>query len=412
MKLTKKIDKKFVKFLFVGALNTLVGYLLYAIFVSTPLPQWVALFCAYVFGVLWNFKTTGTLVFKNKNNGLIFKFIGAYVFTFFVNLLFLKALMHLGLGKYVAQLILVLPIAVLSFILFKYLVFKEAGAPKIIIKMGGGLGNQMFEYATAQTLAKKLNCGLEFDLSYFNHGYARPNELGIFGVVPKKTKDFRAQLYWFLRKPLKYLKCEKFLGLNIYNEKTFIYEKRFEQIQPNTFVSGFFQSIKYFDAELAREIFSFIAQPEGENKELSEKMNLENSVSIHIRRGDYLKSHHINFYNQLGQEYYTAAIEKIKEHTLNPQFYVFSDDVNWVEENLKLDNATYVKHNTGVNSWRDLMLMCRCKHNIIANSSFSFWGAFLNQNPQKMVIAPKIWFSGDDADKKTTDLFPKDWILV
>lgn len=125
MKLIEMIDKKFIKFLFVGALNTAFGYLMYVIFISTPLPREWALFCAYVCGVLWNFKTTGTLVFKNKNNGLIFKFIGAYIITYFVNLFSLNFLADLGIGKYISQLILVFPIAMLSFTLFKYFVFKE-----------------------------------------------------------------------------------------------------------------------------------------------------------------------------------------------------------------------------------------------------------------------------------------------
>ena len=140
------IDKKFIKFLFVGALNTLFGYLMYTIFISTPLKREYALLLAYMVGVLWNFKTTGVLVFKNNNNKLIFKFISAYVITYFINLLGLnfvnsagwgKALANwtlnilnietkLNLIKYFDQIILVLPIAIISFVLFKTFVFKES----------------------------------------------------------------------------------------------------------------------------------------------------------------------------------------------------------------------------------------------------------------------------------------------
>ncbi len=128
--LKKMLDVKFVRFLFVGALNTAFGYFMYIIFISTPLPQWAALFCAYIFGVLWNFKTTGTLVFKSHNNKLVFKFICVYVFTYFVNLFCLKALLQFGLGKYIAQLVLIFPIAILSFVLFKTFVFKEIETPE------------------------------------------------------------------------------------------------------------------------------------------------------------------------------------------------------------------------------------------------------------------------------------------
>ena len=140
------IDKKFVKFLFVGCLNTLFGYLMYVIFISTPLKKEIALFFAYIVGVLWNFKTTGVLVFKNNNNKLIFKLIFAYVITYFINLFglnfvnsvgwgknlanltinLLKIQTNLDLVKYFDQIILVLPIAMISFILFKTFVFKES----------------------------------------------------------------------------------------------------------------------------------------------------------------------------------------------------------------------------------------------------------------------------------------------
>lgn len=139
------LDKKFIKFLFVGALNTLFGYLMYTIFISTPLKREWALLCAYIAGVLWNFKTTGSLVFQVNNNKLIFKFIASYIFTYFVNLYALNFLANAGwgeavanffldlfnltspiaLGKYVDQLFVVFPIAMLSFTIFKFWVFKE-----------------------------------------------------------------------------------------------------------------------------------------------------------------------------------------------------------------------------------------------------------------------------------------------
>jgi len=117
------IDRKFIKFLFVGAINTVFGYLMYSIFISTPLHRSTALLCAYIAGVMWNFKTTGVLVFKNGDNSLIFRFIGSYVITYFINLFFLNIFAGYGVNKYIAQLIMVLPIAVLSFVFFKKFVF-------------------------------------------------------------------------------------------------------------------------------------------------------------------------------------------------------------------------------------------------------------------------------------------------
>lgn len=121
----KKIDEKFFKFIFVGVLNTLVSYLLYAFFVTIGLSANIALLCQYILGVLWNFKTTGSIVFKNHNNKLIFKFIGSYIFTFALNSLLLNILLNrIMLNEYLAQGILVLPIAVISFFILKFLVFK------------------------------------------------------------------------------------------------------------------------------------------------------------------------------------------------------------------------------------------------------------------------------------------------
>jgi putative flippase GtrA len=122
----RKIDVKFIKFLFVGVINTLFGYSVYAIGITAGLTYVWALLISYILGVLWNFKTTGSLVFKNKDNWLIFKFALVYVATLFVNLICLKLLLAHGLGKYLAQGLLVFPVAVLSFVLFKYLVFKPS----------------------------------------------------------------------------------------------------------------------------------------------------------------------------------------------------------------------------------------------------------------------------------------------
>ena len=119
-----RVDEKFLKFIFVGFLNTLFSYLLYALFVALGIVANLALFLQYIFGVLWNFKTTGTIVFQNKNNGLIFKFVLSYVFTFFVNSILLKILL-VHVNEYLAQALLILPVAMLSFFILKTWVFKN-----------------------------------------------------------------------------------------------------------------------------------------------------------------------------------------------------------------------------------------------------------------------------------------------
>ena len=186
----------------------------------------------------------------------------------------------------------------------------------------------------------------------------------------------------------KFIKSNKFFGLNIYQETSFLYEEKSEKIGDGTFIEGFFQSAKYFNENEARNILTFKKEGSAKTQEIMERMKSENSVSIHIRRGDYVqKARYKNLFNQLTLEHYARAIEIIKEKVENPSFYIFSDDPDWVKENLKVENATYVSHNSGDDSWQDLMLMACAKHNIIANSSFSYWGAMLNNNENKIVIS-------------------------
>ena len=129
-------------------------------------------------------------------------------------------------------------------------------------------------------------------------------------------------------------------------------------------------------------------------------MQLNNSVSIHVRRGDYLNGY---YFETLGKicdiDYYKRAIALINKEVNDPYFYIFSDDPGYVAENLKIENATYVDFNRGRDSWQDMYLMSQCKHNIIANSTFSWWGAWLNTNLNKIVIAPNRWFANMDNDE-------------
>ena len=121
----KYFDKKFIKFLFVGSVNTVFGYLMYVIFITMPIPRIVALLCSYIAGVLWNFKTTGNVVFKSNDNRLIFRFVFSYIVVFFINYAALVVLLNLNMNKYLAQFLLVFPVAMISFTLFRLFVFRE-----------------------------------------------------------------------------------------------------------------------------------------------------------------------------------------------------------------------------------------------------------------------------------------------
>ena len=135
----------------------------------------------------------------------------------------------------------------------------------------------------------------------------------------------------------------------------------------------------------------------------------ENAVSLHIRRGDYLQPKHWATTGSVCQlPYYQNAIAEMSRRVASPSYYIFSDDIAWVKENLPLQNAVYIDWNTDEDSWQDMMLMSHCKHHIICNSTFSWWGAWLNPNMDKTVIVPSRWFQHSEAP----DIYPTGWIKV
>jgi hypothetical protein len=203
----------------------------------------------------------------------------------------------------------------------------------------------------------------------------------------------------------------KITGIKLIQEKGY---SRYnpEYIQPSdgfVLYFGFWQSPLYFDpfqAEI-RKVFSFDKlKLSNQSQSLLGKIQTGESVSVHIRRGDFL-SKEIN--NAICNEiYYKMAIDLIAAKLHNTLLVVFSDDLEWVKQNLSLSNAIYVDWNAGKNSWQDMYLMSQCKHNIIANSTFSWWGAWLNVNPDKIVIAPAQFMKQEE----TPDIYPANWITI
>ena len=132
------------------------------------------------------------------------------------------------------------------------------------------------------------------------------------------------------------------------------------------------------------------------------------SVSLHIRRGDYLDPENLERYGGICTiEYYMKGISIIKNYFERPSFFIFSNDMEWVKENMDIPNPVYIDINKGKDSYMDMYLMSRCKANIIANSSFSYWGAMLNINPSPLVVYPQKWFNN-----YTPDIFPQSWIGI
>lgn len=199
-----------------------------------------------------------------------------------------------------------------------------------------------------------------------------------------------------------------------FQEKSFAFDPKVLKLRDDVYLDGYWQTDKYFkDIEpLIHSEFSFVL-PQGEkDKGISKLITACTAVSLHVRRADYVTNISANkVHGTCGLDYYDRAMKLITEKVDDPHFFVFSDDPEWAKQNLRNAYPTvYVDHNGADTNYQDLRLMASCKHHIIANSSFSWWGAWLNEDPNKIVIAPKQWFS--DVQKNTNDLIPPTWIRL
>jgi len=283
----------------------------------------------------------------------------------------------------------------------------------IITKIIGGLGNQLFQYAAGKALAVYHKTTLKLDLSGFDEYRLRNFDLTAFNTeyeLAKKNEILQHSQSSFFKKIRNRIASPS--QTHYYRERHFHYDKNFLLHPYDAYMKGYWQSEKYFKniEGIIRKEFSFkenfIKNVIGEGKEITKKQ----SIAVHIRRGDYANNGAIRMHGVLGKEYYEAAISIMKKSISNAEFYIFSDSMQWVNENISIPNAISVSGNLTRTHFEDLYLMSQCRHNIIANSSFSWWGAWLNNNPNKIVIAPKKWFN--KGPKDTQDLIPKEWLKI
>lgn len=291
----------------------------------------------------------------------------------------------------------------------------------IITQIIGGLGNQMFQYAAGRALSLRLSEPLRLDVFGFagyglHQGFELPR---VFACDPEiaTERDVHDLLGWrafpAVRKILFRPAFRRLHGPRLVVEPHFHYWPGISSVPHDAYLVGYWQSEKYFReaAETIRADFAFRHSPSGKNAELAERIGQTMAVSLHVRRGDYVSDTKTNAAHGLcSLEYYRAAVLHMAEHVERPEFFVFSDDIAWVKANLKVDfPCRYVDHNQGAESYNDMRLMSLCRHHIIANSSFSWWGAWLNPRPDKTVIAPRRWFAnGTNID----GLFPEGWVLI
>ncbi len=292
----------------------------------------------------------------------------------------------------------------------------------IISEINGGLGNQMFQYACGRALALQNNEALRLDTTTLQNSVtdqyftARPFELNIFNADAVIAGEDELAMFFPKRIPLKFW-YKWIKNYRHYVEPFFMYDNEVAKLKGNIFLRGYWQTEKYFLTyeSVIRKDFKFLLQKNDTTVSIENSMQLQNAVSIHVRRGDYVSSPTANsFHGVAGLDYYQAALHKMEQLVEKPMYYLFSDDCPWAKEHLVKDrnDIIIVDHNKDKDSWQDMYLMSKCKHHIIANSSFSWWGAWLNNSINKVVIAPKKWFADLEKNEQTQDLIPQSWIRI
>jgi hypothetical protein len=290
----------------------------------------------------------------------------------------------------------------------------------IISKISHGLGNQLFQYAIARKISLQKHTSLYLDLRYYHHVYAsdtfRSFRLNHFNVDYKVFDDAPVLIY--LSKLTKLFPNRSFSpffklireGNDGFNGQALKENALF------VYLSGFWQSEKYFkdiEETLQNELTLRTKPSELYTKYLDLIGNETNAVSLHIRRGDYVNNSQFkDQFGFLGLDYYKRAVDMFNQEVAGPRFFIFSDDLEWVKENLTfVSNLTFVDCHGENSDIEELMLMRACHHHIIANSSFSWWGAWLNKRKDKKVVAPKKWFNNMPG-LNTDDLIPSNWIRL
>ncbi|MFA6473936.1 MAG: alpha-1,2-fucosyltransferase [Patescibacteria group bacterium] len=288
----------------------------------------------------------------------------------------------------------------------------------VIVKIHGGLGNQLFQYALGRCIQLTQNVPVAFDVSWYtktSNEIKRKYELDNFQTqVTPANPDAVKVLERFQRKPglIGYVKSLFTADTKRYAQDFgFAFNPSILQLQPPAYLDGYWQSEKYFSAiaDTIRKELTLRNSATGKNAEALRAIQNVPTISIHVRRGDYVASKQTNaFHGTASVEYYQTAIRKLQKIEPNATIYVFSDDQAWVKANLSFELSTvFVDWNSSDQAHEDLRLMAACRHNVIANSTFSWWGAWLGTHPEKHVIAPKRWFANRNID--TRDIIPDHW---
>jgi hypothetical protein len=290
----------------------------------------------------------------------------------------------------------------------------------IVVKLYGGLGNQMFQYAAGRAMAK--NRSVYFDPGFLRsnnacaaHFTARRFELGIFPNIRIKFADaFFPRLvnshhgiFRLLRRLFRQL-------IKVVHDDQFKTIPGTKQHPGLIYLDGYFQHHFHLNKirNLLLQDFAFPALNETSLRWAAKISSSENPVSVHVRRGDYLKPAHKSFHGLLPLTYYKEAIQVLDKRLNKPTYFIFSEDHEWCRTAFQFLGDLAIIVQTQDADWADMCLMSKCKHHVIANSSFSWWAAWLNPSDDKVVVAPKNWYINEQENNKTQTLIPKTWIRI
>jgi glycosyl transferase family 11 len=289
----------------------------------------------------------------------------------------------------------------------------------VVVKLMGGLGNQMFQYACGRRLAAARSAELKLDISDLGGGSGRAYalcHLDVSADIASEADIGRFKTAGPIWKALYRARIarRRYRERNVIRERFFHFDEQILSLTDNVYLEGYWQSERYFadvEAVIRRE-FTCKEPADAENARLAEQIRSTNSVSLHVRRGDYVSDPKTSrVHGVCTMDYYGRAVRRIADAAGRLHLYVFSDDPVWVRSNLRLDHeTTYLDRNPADRGHEDLRLMSLCRHHVIANSSFSWWGAWLARDTAKMVVAPSKWFNDYSAD--TRDLLPRPWIRL
>jgi hypothetical protein len=287
----------------------------------------------------------------------------------------------------------------------------------VVVQIIGGLGNQMFQYAFGRAIQCRQHIDVKYDIAGFNGYELREFSLTCFSLQCDiaslgEVKKIKGNTSLGRLKRGIIDKVSKWYNRSIVKEPFFHFSPEIFNVgKKDAYLQGYWQSEKYFKEfeHIIRQDFSFRDEMKDKVQIIANKIMETNSISLHIRRGDYVSNSEANAqHGTCSLEYYHMAINNLKKEIEEPYIFIFSDDIEWAKQNLRTNIPMFfVEPFVEKEDTDDLRLMSLCKHHIIANSTFSWWGAWLSENPDKIVYAPKQWFKADNHDIR--DLIPVEW---